>query len=132
MDMDERDVIHTRLYTSSAYDAMKAYLAGKNKKDLPTAFYCANDATAFGVMKAIQEEGLRIPQDMAIVGLDDVEMARFVTPTLSSVSIPRKSLGIQAVKLLVDQMESGRDFPLRVDLPFDLKIRQSSDWQLKE
>ncbi len=126
-----RKVIHTRLYTTSAYEAMSAYLEKVDVTALPTAFYCANDATAFGVMKAIQERGIKIPDDIAIVGLDDVEMSRFVTPSLSTVSIPRKSLGIQAVKMLVDQIESKRDYPLRMDLPFNLKIRESSDYIAK-
>lgn len=124
--VDSRRVIHTRLYTTSAYEAMASYLEKMANETIPTAFYCANDATAFGVMKAVQERGLRIPEDIAVIGLDDVEMAQFVTPTLSSVSIPRKSLGVQAVKMLLDQIESNRDYPLRVDLPFDLKVRESS------
>lgn len=123
---NQDNVIHTRLYTSSAYEAMLAYLDQRDRDQVPTAFYCANDATAFGVMKALQENAYRIPQDVAVIGLDDVEMARFVTPTLSTVSIPRKSLGIEAVKMLVDQIESKRTYAKRVDLPFELKVRESS------
>ncbi len=119
-------VIHTRLYTTDAYNAMNQWLDKPQRTMIPKAFYCANDATAFGVMKALQEHGLRIPEDVAIIGLDDVEMASFVTPTLSTVSIPRKSLGIEAVKLLVDKIGSNRNYAKRVDLPFDLKIRESS------
>lgn len=122
----EADVVHTRLYTTSSFEAMSRYLEEVDHKDMPTAFYCANDATAFGVMKALQQYGLRIPEDVAVIGLDDVEMAKFVTPTLSTVSIPRKSLGIQAVKTLIDKIESRRDYPMRIDLPFDLKVRESS------
>lgn len=123
---DEDDWVQTRLYTSDAYKAMKTYLEGRDISRLPTAFYCANDATAFGVLKAIQDMGYRIPEDIAVIGMDDVEMARFVTPTLSTVSIPRKSLGIKAVKMLVDQVDRKRDYVLKVDMPFDLKIRESS------
>lgn len=123
------DAVHTRLYTTAAYEAMMTYIDRRPRADLPTAFCCANDATAFGAMKALQVMGLRIPEDIAIIGLDDVEMARFVTPTLSTVSIPRKSLGIQAVNVLIEQIESGRTYPLRVDLSFDLKIRESSNYK---
>lgn len=126
------NVIHTRLYTTSAYEAMMAYLDKIDRKKVPSAFYCANDATAFGVMKALQESGFRIPEDVAVIGLDDVEMARFVTPTLSTVSIPRKSLGIQAVKMLIDQIESKRSYAMRVDLPFELQVRESTAMKMKD
>ncbi len=124
--LNKKHVIHTRLYTTSAYEAMSNYLEKMDRGSVPTAFYCANDATAFGVMKALQEKSFSIPEDVAVIGLDDVEMARFVTPTLSTVSIPRKSLGIQAVKMLIDQIESKRTYSLRVDFPFELQIRESS------
>lgn len=119
-------VLHTNLRTTVAYDAMMGYLTKTDRSQVPTAFYCANDATAFGVMKALQEKSFAIPEDVAVIGLDDVEMARFVTPTLSTVSIPRKSLGIQAVKMLTDHIETKRTYSMRVDLPFELKVREST------
>lgn len=130
--VDERWVVHTRLRTTGAYEAMNDYLQKIDQSAMPSCFYCANDATAFGVMKALQVHGIKIPEEVAIIGLDNVEMAQFVTPTLSSVSIPRKSLGIQAVQLLVDQIEHDRKYPLRVDLPFELVVRESSNYDRTE
>jgi DNA-binding LacI/PurR family transcriptional regulator len=131
LEISKSNVIHTRLYTTAAYEAMTLHLKQVNKETMATAYYCANDATAFGVMKALQESGYKIPSDVSVIGLDDVEMAQFVTLTLSTISIPRQGLGIQAVKLLIDRIESNRDYSIRVDLPFELKIRQSSNYKLK-
>jgi DNA-binding LacI/PurR family transcriptional regulator len=125
MKLNINHIIHTELRTSTSYERVKSFLETKVKADLPTAFYCANDATAFGLMKALQEKGYLIPNDIAVIGLDDVEMASFVTPTLSTVSIPRKELGVRAVKQLIDRFETGREYSMRVDIPFKLIIRQS-------
>lgn len=124
-------VVHTNLRTTIAYDRMLDYLEGKSSTTMPTAFYCANDATAFGVMKALQENGYKMPEDVAIVGLDNVEMASFVTPRLTTVQIPQRELGSRAVKMLIEQIEGKRDYPLRVTLPFELIIRESSDYKIK-
>ena len=124
------DVLHSNLRTTFAYERMKDYLHGIAGQAMPTAFYCANDATAFGVMKALQEGGYRIPEDVAIVGLDNVEMASFVTPKLSTISIPQRALGARAVKMLIEQIETKRDYPLKVKLPFELIVRESSQHKI--
>lgn len=118
-------IIDTELNSSAAYKSMKKYLDNAVKDNLPQAFYCANDVTAIGAMKAIKEGGYRIPEDIGIIGLDDIEMASFVTPSLTTVRIPKKELGITAVKILIDKIESRRTYPLRVDIPFELVIRDS-------
>jgi DNA-binding LacI/PurR family transcriptional regulator len=127
--IDEYQIIHTKLSTTEAYRNMLEYLEQIEPSEIPSAFYCANDATAFGVMKALREKNYRIPEDVALVGLDDVEMASFVTPSLSTISIPRKQLGIRAVKVLVDQFETGRDYAMHIDIPYKLKIRESSNYK---
>lgn len=125
LDMDA--IVHTRIRTTDAYNNMKAYL--EEHKDIPSAFYCANDATAFGTMRALQEVGYKIPEEVAIIGLDNVEMSSFITPSLSTISIPQRALGSRAVKLLIEQIETKRDYPLRVNLPFELIVRESSDYK---
>lgn len=121
----DRLVIQSKLGTTDAYENMTQYL-NQNPK-LGQAYYCANDATAFGVMKALQDKGIKVPEDIAIIGLDNVEMSKFVTPRLSTISIPRRALGSRAVQLLIEQIETKRDYPLKVSLPFELILRESSD-----
>lgn len=121
------NIIPCKLQTTDAYNQAIGYLERLGSKHLPTAFFCANDAIAFGVMKALRDYGIDVPGDVAIIGLDNVEMASFVTPTLSTISIPKRAIGARAVKLLVEQIEVGRDYCMKINLPCELKVRESSN-----
>lgn len=72
------------------------------------AVFCANDQMAVGVMKACEKYGLRIPQDVAIIGNDDIFAASIVTPTLSSIAVPKVEMGATAASQLIEQIEAGR------------------------
>ncbi len=69
----------------------------------PTAIFCANDLTALGCYEAIKELGLRIPQDIAVVGYDDREIAQFMRPPLTTILLPHFEMGGLAVECLIDQ-----------------------------
>ena len=58
-----------------------------------SAVFCANDNTAIGAMRAFQERGYRIPQDISIIGVDDIETDQYLTPMLTSIHIPLEGLG---------------------------------------
>ena len=77
----------------SGYTAMKKIL---NLKPRPTAVFASNDAMAIGAISAIQNKGLRIPEDIAICGFDDVPIAKYLKPSLSSVHVPIYDLGTNA------------------------------------
>ncbi|HUF09465.1 MAG TPA: LacI family DNA-binding transcriptional regulator [Rhodothermales bacterium] len=88
--------------------------AGRRLLDLnqrPTAVFAANDDTAIGLMFVLQEAGWRIPDDLALIGFDDIPSSRYQTPSLSTIHIPIAEMGRRAVGLLVDAMEDpeGRD-----------------------
>jgi DNA-binding LacI/PurR family transcriptional regulator len=110
------------LSTKAAYLGMKELL---KEKRIPTALFCANDLAAIGAMKAICEAGLLIPKDIAVVGIEDIEMAAYVEPALTTIRVPKEELGRLAVKVLVDRIEGGHELPIRVDVPFELVIRES-------
>lgn len=92
----------------------------------PTAVFVASDVVAFGAMAAIQQRNLRIPEDIALVGYDDVPLARYVNPPLTTIRLPAAEEGRRAGELLLDlilkRAESGR----RVLLETELIIRASS------
>jgi LacI family transcriptional regulator len=71
----------------------------------PTAIFCANDMMAVGCYDALRELGLRIPQDVAVVGYDDREIARHMHPPLSTVVLPHYAMGISAAELLIELVE---------------------------
>lgn len=122
LEYNEDCVFNIELNTEAAYLGMKRLLLGKMQ---PTAIFCANDLVAIGAMKAIHEAGLKIPADIAIIGIDDIDLAAYVRPALSTVRVPKEELGKFAVKILIDRIEGGHELPVRLDLPFELIVRES-------
>lgn len=78
----------------SGYKFAKELLMSPNP---PTAFFCGNDLIALGAYEAVREMGLRIPQDISIVGYDDQEIASYIQPPLSTIRLPYYEMGYQAV-----------------------------------
>ena len=75
----------------------------------PTAAFCANDLVALGLLQHLTQAGLRVPDDIAIVGYDDIEYASAAAVPLSSVAQPRYELGRAAAELLLDEADHGVD-----------------------
>ena len=93
----------------------------------PTAIFCANDLLALGVLQEVTTRGLRVPDDMAIVGYDDIEFAGAAAVPLSSVRQPREQLGRTAAELLLEETRDGADHQHRhVVFQPELVVRQSS------
>jgi LacI family transcriptional regulator len=80
---------------------------------------------AIGAIRASHELGIKIPHDISIVSFNDVEMARFTQPALTTVKVHTEEMGKIAVKLLVDRLE-GREIPIKTVIPTNLIIRESS------
>jgi LacI family transcriptional regulator len=127
MIMKEKDLfqpkhVHIRDWTTQdGYVSMQRLI---KKGDLPTAFFFGNDSLAIGALRALHEAGIRVPQDMAIVGFDDFPMSAFVNPALTTVKVHSELMGRMAVKLLLDRM-NGREIPVQVTVPVKLIIRDS-------
>jgi LacI family transcriptional regulator len=83
---------------SEGYAATMRVLDGQ---ELPTAIICLNDRLAFGAYQALQERGLRIPDDVSVVSFDDEEIAAYLRPGLTTARIPYEEMGRQAVELLL-------------------------------
>jgi LacI family transcriptional regulator len=92
----------------------------------PTAIFAANDCMAIGALSALRAAGLRVPEDMALGGFDDIPMARFMTPPLTSVHVDISALGARAAGRLLDLLQ-GRagPAPYRETFPTTLVVRQS-------
>ena len=73
--------------------------------DRPTAIFCCSDTIAIGAYQAIQNQGLCIPQDISIMGYDDIELARYLFPSLSTISQPKAELGKLAVETLLQRIQ---------------------------
>jgi len=92
----------------------------------PTAIFACNDLMALGVLMAAREMGLRCPEDISIVGFDDLDFAEFTAPALTSVHQLGYQLGTTAARLLLERMNSRKQIPKKVVLPSELKIRHST------
>lgn len=90
----------------------------------PSALMCANDEIALGALAAAQELGLRVPADVAVTGWDDIQVARYVTPALTTVRQPMWRLGARAAELLFNRIHSGAA-PAGEVLPTELVVRAS-------
>ena len=71
----------------------------------PTGVFCANDLMALGALKACATHGIVVPKDVSVVGCDDIQMARYVTPELTTVMVPARGLGARAARLLLLTLE---------------------------
>ncbi|MEA2512357.1 MAG: hypothetical protein QOJ59_1844 [Thermomicrobiales bacterium] len=91
-----------------------------------TAVFVHNDHMAIGAMRALYERGMGVPKDCAIVGCDDIDLARHIVPSLTTVRISFERSGETAVRLLLDQIASREPAPERLILPVELVVRASS------
>jgi LacI family transcriptional regulator len=92
----------------------------------PTAVFAANDAMAIGALSAFREVGLRVPEDIAVAGFDDIPMARYMSPPLTSVHVEISELGARAMGVLLAAVqEKNRHERQQVVLPTTLVVRQS-------
>ena len=93
----------------------------------PDALFCFNDVIAFGAMHALRARGVRVPDDVAVVGFDDVEEASYSSPTLTSVRPDKKAIAETAVERLVARLENPDSHqPDEVVIPHELVVRESS------
>jgi Transcriptional regulators len=93
----------------------------------PDAVFAANDLMALGAMQTLQGAGFDIPKDTALIGFDDIAVARMVSPSLTTVDQPKRALGQRAAELLISRMSMDRDAPARIEvLPCLLVVRASA------
>jgi LacI family transcriptional regulator len=106
----------------SGYDAANTIL---QSDEVPEAVFCANDQMAIGFLRAMKEHGLRAPDDIAVVGFDDIPQTRYMQPTVSTIGASRFEWGTTAVQQLIEFLENETPFqPHRI--PTRFLARQSS------
>jgi LacI family transcriptional regulator len=91
----------------------------------PTAIFACNDLMALGVLSAAREFGLRCPDELSIVGFDNLDFAEFTAPALTTVHQSGYQLGTTAARLLLERIQGLEQPPKTVILPTELKIRNS-------
>jgi LacI family transcriptional regulator len=127
-------VISTRELTTDAGREAAEEIAAMAPGLRPTGVVCANDLVAIGMLQGLLRHGLQVPEDVAIVGYDDIEFAASAAVPLSSVRQPREELGRTGARLLLEQVEAARTSsaaaPRQVQFRPELVVRRSSDRRL--
>ena len=106
-----------------AYFDMKAHLA--RAPQLPTAFFADNDNIAIGAMRALKEAGYRIPEDVSVVGFDDIPFCELIDPPMSTVRVPKQAIGRMAVDRLVTRLDQDPQERIKIEVHTDLVERAS-------
>lgn len=91
-----------------------------------TAVFCSNDEMAIGAMRALSAHGLRVPEDVSVVGFDDIRFARYTTPTLTTMAQPKNALGREAMAMLIELLNDPDVPPRKRVLSADLVVRGST------
>nr|WP_276580249.1 LacI family DNA-binding transcriptional regulator [Lacticaseibacillus parakribbianus] len=94
---------------------------------LPHAFFVASDTMAIGAIKALQEHHIQVPEQVSIIGFNDLAVGRYISPSLSTVQVATQLMGMNAARLLKDQLDGLATAPERITLGSQLLLRDSSD-----
>jgi LacI family transcriptional regulator len=104
------------------YSAKKLFAKDKNI----TALFAGNDAMAIGVMNYLIINGFKVPEDVSVIGFDDIEADLMLSPTLSTIRVPKIEMGVEALKLLVNTLKNKKSIPKKILVPVELVAREST------
>lgn len=125
LSFSEEMVIDTEIATSreSGYRAASALLKKTNQV---TAIFACNDAMAIGAMRYLKEKGLRIPDDMSIIGFDDIQMDVLEDSPLTTMHVPKVDMGSEAMRLIIEIIGRKVNEARKILLPVNLVLRKST------
>ncbi|NUU38598.1 LacI family DNA-binding transcriptional regulator [Pseudomonas sp. C2B4] len=123
IECDLRLICHGDFTLKAGHDGATAMLALPER---PTALFCENDEMAIGALKRIKQLGLRVPEDISLVGFDDIPFAAYCDPPLTTIAQPAEVFGQKAVEMLIALIEKKPLAQRHVVLPFELTLRGST------
>lgn len=127
--MEEKGCLHREYVRMGLYSPRDGYRFAiellQGNVERPTAILTANDTIAVGCYRAIHEKSFLIPEDISIVGFNDISMAKYLVPPLTTVRIPMNFMGEEAVILLAERINTGREISMHISLPAELVLRDS-------
>lgn len=107
----------------NGYDAAKKIFTSSKKV---TAVFACNDAMAIGVMHYLKDNGLRIPDDVSVIGFDDVEADLLLDPPLTTIRVPKIELGVEALRFIISLIKNKQENAKKILVPVELIIRKST------
>ncbi len=118
--INQDQIIEAELTKLGGYGATEQVIANK-----PTAVFAINDEMAFGLYRGLEESGFSIPDDISIVGYDDIDLSEYFTPKLTTVHQPAFEMGTNAAKLIIQRIENEGIENQKISLPVSLVERDS-------
>ncbi|ECW0306604.1 hypothetical protein F3Q12_05930 [Salmonella enterica subsp. enterica] len=122
LDVTDNWIVQGDFEPESGYHAMQQILSQSHR---PTAVFCGGDIMAMGALCAADEMGLRVPQDVSVIGYDNVRNARYFTPALTTIHQPKDSLGETAFNMLLDRIVNKREESQSIEVHPRLVERRS-------
>ncbi|WP_284945733.1 LacI family DNA-binding transcriptional regulator [Acidisoma cladoniae] len=119
-------LVHTKFTMDGGREAIDLMISDPRKFPMPTAIFVTNDEMAVGAIAGLRAAGLRVPQDVSIIGFDDIEVAGFYDPPLTTIGQPRYEMGQVAMQLLEERLRDPHGPVRHVSLPTTLIVRNST------
>jgi LacI family transcriptional regulator len=120
---DPRYTVSISSTSDGAYEDMKKYLS--SAPEIPTAYFADNDIIAISCIRALREAGYHVPNDISVIGFDDVPASSLIDPPLSTMRVPKKNLGILAVERLLKRINGDKSESIRIAVNTSLVTRGS-------
>ncbi len=120
---NKHHVVEIEPTMEGAYNDVLKYL--DSIRSLPSAFFSDNDIIAFGAMKAMREKGINIPQDVSIIGFDDMPFCEMIDPPLTTLRVYKQRMGRIAMRRLIEKIENNPEEVIRVEVNTELVERKS-------
>ena len=120
---DELEIPTSHYYREEGSAAMGRLL---ELADPPDAVFCANDLLAVGALRAIQRKGLRVPEDVAVVGFDGTDEGKYTSPSLTTIAPDKADIAARAVGQLLRRLEGDTSPPVVLEAGYELVVRESS------
>lgn len=122
--IEESNIFPLESTTEGAYQDMKRLL--KERRDTPDALFADNDIIASGAIRALKEFGLSIPEDVSIIGFDDMPFCEMLEPSLTTIRVFKQEMGTTAVRRLIDVIENPQSKPQKIYISTELVPRRST------
>lgn len=124
LDIDTNDILEIATDGGEAvYLELKHKL--EERKELPTAFFADNDIVAICAMKVFRELGYRIPEDISIIGFDNMTLSEMLDPPLTTIQIPKRKIGVIAVNSIIDKIHEYVPGVMKIEVGTELIVRNS-------
>lgn len=122
--LDSAQIYIGTFVAASGYELMKKAI--ESSAVLPTAFLIASDSMAIGALRALHESGIKVPEQVSIIGFNDIPTSKYTVPPLASVRVHKEFMGETAVDLLLERIQKKRTIAKKVIVPTELILRESA------